>query len=544
MKFLSSLSFRRAVLAGFTLMGGAALAQTLAPVGIWPHPYLYYQMEGSPDGSLTTSSLLPIETGAMRIGDQNRNGVENPLQGMFGYGFGYGLSGGLPRNAKILKATVQLREAGSPMLVGNVSGLGQLYLQRNTWRNGERAVATGRPDATARVIPLPFYGNPTFDVTEIVQGFVTRGEESCGFTLRFQNLSNKNLKTDTLSFRPGILTLTYSLPVTPTPVPTATPKPTPVPTATPKPTPVPTATPKPTPVPTATPKPTPVPTATPKPTPVPTATPLPTPTPVPQPAKLQIVYGAAGASSIDLKIYDEATQTSRLLTSGGADSGSAFASWSPDKKQIAFSRVKGVNGYYDLFLINADGTGLRQLTNTPGVDEIAPRWSPDGTRLVYEQEWMSAYSGENVTYDPNNGVYILTLATGATQRIFAQPVPGHPDWSSDGSQIVCGGYDATFQKGVFLFTPNGMLIRRIPINDFVAAPRISPDGSKIAWGGSTVHVYDLTLQTQTEEFAGFTQADWTADGRLLLGQSTVTTYDLKTRKSISFGFNGAFPEAR
>ena len=37
----------------------------------------------------------------------------------------------------------------------------------------------------------------------------------------------------------------------------------------------------------------------------------------------------------------------------------------------------------DLYLVNADGTGLRQLTSTPDREEHVPRTSPDGTKFTY-----------------------------------------------------------------------------------------------------------------------------------------------------------------
>ncbi|MBU0494977.1 MAG: hypothetical protein KKB13_24295 [Chloroflexi bacterium] len=56
--------------------------------------------------------------------------------------------------------------------------------------------------------------------------------------------------------------------------------------------------------------------------------------------------------------------------------------WSPTGSQIAFSAV--VNDHRDLYVVNADGTDLRQLTHTPEFDEHAPAWSPDSTQIAFQ----------------------------------------------------------------------------------------------------------------------------------------------------------------
>jgi TolB protein len=47
--------------------------------------------------------------------------------------------------------------------------------------------------------------------------------------------------------------------------------------------------------------------------------------------------------------------------------------WSPDSTKLLFSRIHGTQGSYqeDLWIANADGTGLTQVTNTPGFEEAA-----------------------------------------------------------------------------------------------------------------------------------------------------------------------------
>jgi opacity protein-like surface antigen len=59
--------------------------------------------------------------------------------------------------------------------------------------------------------------------------------------------------------------------------------------------------------------------------------------------------------------------------------------WSPDGKQIAFVDHRGAG---DLYVMNADGSGLRQLTQSslpPAANYGArqPAWSPDGSRIAF-----------------------------------------------------------------------------------------------------------------------------------------------------------------
>jgi Tol biopolymer transport system component len=86
----------------------------------------------------------------------------------------------------------------------------------------------------------------------------------------------------------------------------------------------------------------------------------------------------------------------------------ACAGWSPDGTKIAYE-APGGNGKPDIFVMNANGTGRKQLTSHPARDEN-PDWSPDGTQIAFYSErtgngqiYVMNADGTNqhrITHDP------------------------------------------------------------------------------------------------------------------------------------------------
>lgn len=64
------------------------------------------------------------------------------------------------------------------------------------------------------------------------------------------------------------------------------------------------------------------------------------------------------------------------------------ATWSPDGSKIAFCSDRDGGSDLDIYLMNADGTDIKQLTDLPG-HEHAPSFSPDGKALAFNTLDMS-----------------------------------------------------------------------------------------------------------------------------------------------------------
>lgn len=75
-----------------------------------------------------------------------------------------------------------------------------------------------------------------------------------------------------------------------------------------------------------------------------------------------------------------------------------FSSWWPDGKRIAF--VSEIQGEYQLYVINADGSGLVNVNaaNHPGYSDALPVWSPDGLHLAFVSSPLSTDQDKSQIY--------------------------------------------------------------------------------------------------------------------------------------------------
>ncbi len=125
-----------------------------------------------------------------------------------------------------------------------------------------------------------------------------------------------------------------------------------------------------------------------------------------------------------------------------------------------------------LFVMNADGSGLRKLTP---VAWAMPSWSSDGREIAF------------VGFVGRQGRACRSSAsTGAPARLLARYAAA-PAWSPDGRRIAFMRFSPAGRNwggqnwDVYVMNTDGSGQRRLTRNAWLAAPAWSPDGRKIAF---------------------------------------------------------------
>ena len=193
----------------------------------------------------------------------------------------------------------------------------------------------------------------------------------------------------------------------------------------------------------------------------------------------KIVFTSSRDSGDGIYVMDDDGSNVTLLTDKLKPSAPR---WSPDGKQIVFERWVNLadSQRKHLFIMNADGTNIRQLTPPiSGIDGHAS-FSPDGNSILFSR--IQPQIGKD-----NNSIQVMNLESGAVKEI-AEIGVNRPDWSPDGQHIIFNPISSFVAGGgnIWIMEADGDKQRELltpPLNNELGIDRVyarwSPDGKQV-----------------------------------------------------------------
>jgi Tol biopolymer transport system component len=198
----------------------------------------------------------------------------------------------------------------------------------------------------------------------------------------------------------------------------------------------------------------------------------------------------SGGTCVIYSIRPAGTGLKRL---GPSNDDRSHPAWSPSGKEIAYARGwGGVQNdhikFADIYVMNASGAGARRVTrvtasNPFSADVGHPAWSPDGKQLAFAV-------GNTPTGKPANSLAVFVVnADGSGLRQltpWSLNAGDRPDWAPDGKLILFRAPAKNDRGNLYTINPDGTGVKQLthyPAN-VVSTGSFSPDGKWITFAKS------------------------------------------------------------
>lgn len=205
----------------------------------------------------------------------------------------------------------------------------------------------------------------------------------------------------------------------------------------------------------------------------------------------------------ELVRFDSQTkQFQPYLTGFSADN----VSFSKDGKFVVYTTYPD----FTLWRANLDGSNRIQLSHAP-MQPILPRWSPDGTQILF-------FDSSTVP----DKAYLVPSAGGSPRRFLPENngYESDPNWSPDGTKVAFSnspGGGADPKSVINILDLNTNQVSAIPGSVGLFSPRWSPDGRSIAavsMNSTTLNIFDIATQHWSTPYKGVVAyQEFSQDGR-------------------------------